>query len=162
MSDAQSQIKLRRWQIASAIACLCIFVSGIFLLRRYDPAEYSFYPKCPMHLMTGLHCPGCGATRACGALASGRVVDAIRYNPLLILGSPVILAVVLIQRKREHQGAAAWPALSICLFLILLVYTLARNIPSPTRSIFAPPASLSPDKLPPAQRQDSTMVPQDS
>ncbi len=162
MSDAPSPIKLRRWQIASAVAGLCIFVSGIFLLRRFDPAEHSFYPKCPMHLLTGLHCPGCGATRACGALASGRLLDAIRYNPLLILGSPVILAVVLRQRKRERQGAAAWPALSVCLFFILLVYTLARNIPSPTRSIFAPPANLSPDKIPPAERQDSTMVPQES
>ncbi|MDB4749841.1 DUF2752 domain-containing protein [Rubripirellula sp.] len=156
MSSVPSKVKLRRWQIASVVVGLLILVFGIAVLRRFDPAEYSFYPKCAMHQLTGLHCAGCGATRAVGALAAGRFQDAIRYNPLLVLGFPVILAVVLRQRLRERQGASAWPALSVCLFIILVVYTLARNIPSPTRSIFAPPASISADQTPPADRNHST------
>ena len=129
-----------------------VLASGVWLLRRFDPAEYSFYPKCVLHEVTGLHCPGCGSTRAVGALVDGRFMDAVRYNPLLIIGGPMILVVVLWKRKRERSAVAGWPVLTVFLLVFLIVYFIARNVPSPTRSIFAPPAKMPPAKSIDAER----------
>jgi hypothetical protein len=40
-------------------------------------------PTCLVHSATGWPCPACGATRAFEALAAGRVVEALAWNPLL-------------------------------------------------------------------------------
>jgi hypothetical protein len=51
-------------------------------MARFVPAVARFVPACPFHALTGLPCPGCGATRALVALAQGDVVRAIGWNPL--------------------------------------------------------------------------------
>ena len=40
---------------------------------------------CPMVILTGLPCPGCGMTRALLCLLSGRFVQAFRYHPCIYL-----------------------------------------------------------------------------
>jgi len=139
-----------RWLFVG-VALAVILAAGVLLLRRFDPAEYSFYPKCVLHEVTGLHCPGCGSTRAVGALVDGRLMDAVRYNPLLIIGGPVILVIVFWKKKRKSSGEANWPAFLVYLLIFLIVYSIARNVPSPTRSIFAPPAKAPPAKALPAK-----------
>jgi hypothetical protein len=47
---------------------------------------------CPLRATTSIPCPMCGLTRACVAIARGDVVDALRYNPGVVL---VVVAVVL-------------------------------------------------------------------
>ena len=42
-------------------------------------------PACPLHALTGLPCPSCGATRAALQLADGQVLDALAINPLATL-----------------------------------------------------------------------------
>lgn len=127
----------RKWTVG-AVALLAIVV-GLAILRTHAPTDSSFYPKCTLYQWTGLHCPGCGGTRALAALSHGRLWEAIRFNPLLILGGPVIFAVVLNQRRRERLGGKGAPRLIWTLIVILVLYSIARNAPSPTRSILAPP-----------------------
>ena len=127
----------RKW-IVLAVALVAV-VAALAVLRTHAPTESSFYPKCMLYQWTGLHCPGCGGTRAMAALSHGRIWEAIRFNPLLILGGPIIFAVVLHQRRKERKDGRGAPKMIWILFLVLVVYSLARNIPSPTRSIFAPP-----------------------
>ena len=133
-------------KLAAAVLTISFFIAAILLLRRFDPAEYSFYPKCTLYQVTGLHCPGCGATRAVGALAAGRLGDAIRYNPLLILGGPIIAAVIAIKVRREDQGEASWTVFSVCIVIVVISFAIARNVPSPTRSILAPPSKIVPEE----------------
>ena len=109
------------------------------MLRRYAPSESKYYPKCAFYEWTGMHCPGCGSTRALSALARGRFVDAVRNNPLLVLGGPIIFGLILMQRRREQSGAAAAPKLAWALFAVVVTYFVARNVPSPQRSWLAPP-----------------------
>ena len=140
------------------IAGVFAFAALIMLLRRFDPAEYSFYPKCTLFQLTGMHCPGCGATRAVGALAGGRLLDAVRYNPLLIVGGPIIALVVF--RKVKQGQEAKWKVFTICFVIVLIVFGIARNVPSPTRSILAPPGKTTKDAKKPmaAARKGEAIV----
>ncbi len=110
-------------------------------LRNYPPTSDSWYPKCVFHQATGLHCPGCGGTRALRALALGDFGLAIRCNPLLIVGLPIILVLVWRQRRREHNGGPASPRFAWIVFVVVVVYFVGRNFPSPTASPFAPPTT---------------------
>ena len=43
-------------------------------------------PACPLHAITGIPCPTCGATRGVRCLIHGDWGDALRWNPLLMMG----------------------------------------------------------------------------
>ncbi len=49
----------------------------------------SWLPGCVFHKLTGLHCPGCGMTRAAHATLHGRLGEAFRYNPLGMILLPL-------------------------------------------------------------------------
>jgi hypothetical protein len=136
LDSVPTQTKRR---VVIALAAMFVGLTGFFILRRFEPTDSSYFPKCILHQLTGLHCPGCGATRALSALAHGRVLDAVRNNPLLVLGGPLIFVLVWLQRRRERTGGPASPRLSWTLFCVILVYFVGRNIPSPDRSWLAPP-----------------------
>lgn len=57
-----------------------------------DPLDYAIFPKCPVKMLTGLDCPGCGSQRAIHALLNGQVAEAFRSNALMVLAIPYVLA----------------------------------------------------------------------
>jgi hypothetical protein len=63
---------------------------GVFILYSYPPAENSYYPGCQFHSLTGLHCPGCGTTRALHAILHGQVAQALAYNAVAFVAMPVL------------------------------------------------------------------------
>lgn len=135
---------LKSSTLVVAGASLLIAGVGLVWLWFAPFAEnLDWYPKCVFHQATGLHCPGCGGTRAVRALARGYLLLAIRSNPMLILGVPIMLILIGRQRRREKAGGKASPRLALTLFAILVIYFVARNIPSPTRSPFAPPSGMA-------------------
>ncbi len=123
--------------ILGAVVLLCLI--GGFVLWRFEPTDSRWHPKCLLHSWTGYHCPGCGTTRAMHSLLRGRFWDAVRYNPMLIIGGPIIAAAIFWQRRRERQQGFAIPKLTWALFVIMTLYFIARNVPSPSRSWLAPP-----------------------
>lgn len=50
-----------------------------------------FQESCPMRLITGLPCPGCGGTRAALLILQGRVQEAFRMNPAVFIWIPYVL-----------------------------------------------------------------------
>ncbi len=56
----------------------------------WDPARSGGPPLCPYQFVTGHTCPGCGLTRAIGALLRGRWSEAVSLHPL----APVVVALV--------------------------------------------------------------------
>jgi Protein of unknown function (DUF2752) len=113
-------------------------VAGLVYLWAVDPERSRAYPQCLFHQITGLHCPGCGATRAVHALLHGHLIDALRFNPLLVIGVP--LAAIAVARRSYATGRLDCPPISgrAVLFVLLLFATL-RNIPGPMSGLLAPP-----------------------
>lgn len=56
-----------------------------------NPSLSAWMPKCPVHLLTGYQCPGCGFQRALHALLHGNVREAISYNLFLLIAIPYLL-----------------------------------------------------------------------
>ena len=50
-------------------------------------------PSCPVKALTGLDCPGCGATRAGASLLRGDITAALDHHALLVLG-PALIALL--------------------------------------------------------------------
>ncbi len=129
--------------VAIPAAVMLIAVIAIPIVRGIPSVDSPWVPKCTLHQLTGLHCPGCGTTRAVHAIAQGRIHDAIRFNPLLVFGLPVILVAIAVQRHRESRGHRSAPGLAWAIVGVLCLYMLARNLPSPDRGWLAPPPAES-------------------
>jgi hypothetical protein len=115
-----------------------LLVAGLVWLWLVDPEQSSLYPTCVFHALTGLHCPGCGATRAAHALLHGRLGQALDFHPLVVLGLPALG--LIFAWRRWRLGSWSLPAISGQVVLAaLLVFGLARNLPGPISSLLAPP-----------------------
>ena len=62
------------------------------VVYNFPPAEYSFYPRCPLYALTHLLCPGCGATRALYWLLHGDLREALHYNAMFTMAAPFLIA----------------------------------------------------------------------
>jgi hypothetical protein len=74
--------------LSRAAAPLLVLAAAAAVLVLFPPAQYSFYPQCPIYRYLGIQCPGCGTTRALAALLHGDVAEALRFNALTTLLMP--------------------------------------------------------------------------
>jgi len=126
---------------ATVLALLAVLVLSS-LYFRLDPARYPF-PRCPVHWLTGLHCPGCGTQRALHALLHGRVAEAISFNLLAALYAPIVGFGIIEEAKSRltstrrltffYRPWFGWGTLSLA-----LVFTVLRNLPSTIGAWLAP------------------------
>jgi len=132
---------VRRWLRAAfwigfVLACGC-------LLYVADPAGPSCYPPCPVHYLTGLHCPGCGSLRAAHQLLHGHLVAALGLNPLMVLSVP-FLAYTCVAGGLRSLGWSALPRRRLPAWMIwsllglILAYWVLRNIPVSPLNALAP------------------------
>lgn len=102
-------------------------VAGVGLLILFRPWQYGLYPVCPIHRWTGLLCPGCGGTRAIGALLRGQWAQAWQWNQLLVAGLPLAIAygvIVAVRGRWVQLPRGIWFAVS----LAAAAFTVWRNI----------------------------------
>jgi Protein of unknown function (DUF2752) len=108
-------------------------LGGCAVIYFFNPSTHGFYPTCMFHEMTGLNCPGCGATRAVYALLHGRILTALRDNSLFILSGAIltIMNVRFVWRTMRGQPAEFnLPAGFLWTFLVVaIVFTILRNLP---------------------------------
>ncbi|MCF6313273.1 MAG: DUF2752 domain-containing protein [Verrucomicrobiales bacterium] len=91
-------------------------------------------PPCSLRVLTGIPCIGCGGTRAMEALSRADVVEALRYNPLVVLGVLVIVlwffwALLTFKSKRRVVGeskkmAKVWTVMIFLLVLLNWIYLI--------------------------------------
>lgn len=106
----------------------------VFLYYFLNPERDSLFPSCPLLYLTGYECPGCGSQRAFHALLHFDIVQAIRYNLLLVLALPYLGLYLYIELL---GGSKYYPKLKGFLFekkvllalgLIVVLYGILRNI----------------------------------
>jgi len=118
--------------------------SAIFLLWRFDPREF-WVPLCTFHAMTGLQCPGCGATRATHELLHGRLLSALRDNAFWTGVLPLAAYQAISESLRLARGRglkhdlAQRPALLIALAVVGLLFGVLRNLPWYPWTLLSPP-----------------------
>ena len=126
-----------------ALALALLGVLAGLVLFCFDPAQWSFYPPCLFHQLTGLACPGCGGLRALHQLAHGHVAVAFHLNPLLVLAVPMALWLLARQLAGKHAGKRIVATLSrppwpwIVLGVVIL-FGVLRNLPLPPFAYLSP------------------------
>lgn len=97
--------------------------AGILVIGFLDPA---LWPKCPIHAVTGLWCPGCGGQRAVSQLLQGNVPAAIDQNAI-IFAIPVFIALGFVSQKLQRRWLTN---LVIATTLaVATAFTVLRNLP---------------------------------
>ncbi len=121
----------------SWLAAILFFVAIIMVATTvffFDPATHVFYPGCTFHKLTGLNCPGCGATRSLHALLHGEWQTALRDNALFIgailfFGGRSFCFWVNHFRGRVNGSFFStkwlWPSL-----LLVAIFSVLRNLPA--------------------------------
>ena len=120
--------------LSRAAAPLALAGLAITTLQLLPPAQYSFYPQCPIYNSLHLLCPGCGTTRALSALLRGHLEEALRFNALTTLMLPIVIAYAI--RSYRHflnRQPMHWPQLPSSLLYavaaIAATFTIVRNLP---------------------------------
>ena len=126
----------RKKRILTGLVLTLVIVAGIYLYGNYNPEEFRFYPKCPVYLLTGYKCPGCGSQRAFYHLFQGNFTTAFQYNPFMMLLIPYILSGIYLEYIANRTKPSIvrireilfgnWAILVLAVIIIL--YTIARNI----------------------------------
>lgn len=115
---------------APAAVAAGVVAAGALLFVR-DPRTSTYLP-CPLHAMTGLWCPGCGATRAFGDLVRGDVASALSSNALavvLLCVGAIVWAIWARARLRERTFRKPASGVVVVGVVIVVVFTVFRNLP---------------------------------
>jgi len=127
-----------RKQLATTAAMTLLAVAMAVLFYAVNPMEWWFLPPCQFHKITGLHCPGCGATRATYHLLHGHILTALRCNVLLTLVLPVVATVSWWRWWRSAPPLDWKPAYTWLLLGGLLAFGVLRNLPFYPCTLLAP------------------------
>jgi hypothetical protein len=107
MNEALPRARHVQWLVGPLVTFAAV-VALLGAARLYDrlPAKL---PPCGLRTLTGVPCVGCGGTRAMRALAEGRLVEALRFNPAAVLGVFAVAAWVLLAWARYRGGVEPPP-----------------------------------------------------
>ena len=122
------------------LAVLLILVLYFFIYPLYG----MYFPKCMFYSFTGLYCPGCGSQRAISALTHGNILTAIRDNLLAVIALPflmysfIVLCINAFGQKHYHDKICYSPLFSNTVLVLIVIFTILRNIPVYPFTLFAP------------------------
>ena len=98
---------------------------------------FIFYRRigCPIKVMTGVSCAGCGMTRAWIALLQLHWRDAFEYHPLVLL--PIVFVVAFILKQYGHERLFR-RTVAVLVVLFCIVYVMRMLDPSDNIVVFRP------------------------
>lgn len=119
----------------------CISILSLFFL--YNPLQYDFFPKCPIHTYTGTHCPGCGSQRAIHKILNGQIIEGLKHNLLIPLILVVLIYDITIKAlnrllRKKITNLLHKPIVTISILVIIILYWILRNIDTYPFTILAP------------------------
>ena len=109
-------------------------LAALLILYFFAPAHDAFYPRCLVHSLTGLSCPGCGSLRAMHHLLHGHWAAAFHYNPLLLVLLPILPGALIsyflhAATGRELFSVFKRPFWIWVLLGVVLAFSILRNLP---------------------------------
>jgi hypothetical protein len=118
--------------VGAPVAAAGALLGGCIAVALVDPS--SGPTVCPFRLVTGLDCPGCGATRAAHQLFTGHLLGAADLNLLALVAIPLVLwgvyasltAMLGGPRWRTLSLSAGWLRVAL---VVAVVFWVVRNIP---------------------------------
>jgi hypothetical protein len=117
---------------AGAVLGFAILGAGAVVFF-FNPGTHGFYPVCLFHSVTGLNCPGCGATRSLYALLHGNFSRALKDNALFVLSLVALAgwgAHFIFQKMKNQPAEFSLPPKFLWGFLAVgLVFAVLRNLP---------------------------------
>ena len=121
---------MRRTLVVLLVLAALLVIGAVYY--ALDPSASGLFPRCVFLSMTGYKCPGCGSQRAIHALLHGDVIEAFKYNALLLVAVPWIILCLYDESRRVRNPrlyARLNAPLLIWLFLaMVLIWWLLRNI----------------------------------
>ena len=124
-----------------ALAMQVLLMALALAISRWSDHTPTF---CSFRAITGAPCPPCGGTRATIALASGDLLLALRYNPLVTVGwaiAPLAVICIPLYRRRRPFIARATASrvrkvgLSVLALVVLANWVyLVRALPAVEQS----------------------------
>jgi uncharacterized protein with PQ loop repeat len=127
-------VPVGRYEKLKLFVVMMLVATSAGVLYLMDPAGSSFFPPCPFHAVTKLHCPGCGSLRAIHQLLHGKIAAAFAFNPLTVSVVPFLGYAFLsyIVKAINGKGLPTMfiPASWIRTFLGgVILFAILRNIP---------------------------------
>lgn len=116
------------------LSLLALAVFGMTVLRVFHISLTDIVPGCFLYHLTGLYCPGCGATRALTALMEGHPVRSFVYHPVVnyvvFLGLWFLLSQTIqrISRGKLRIGMKYRDLYLWILLAILVLHCVIRNV----------------------------------
>ena len=127
---------MQKKRVFAGLVLLIAVLVGIYVFSHYNPEEAPFFPKCPVYLLTGYKCPGCGSQRAIYHLFHGNLTTAFKHNALMILLSPYVLFGIYFEYFSSKTCRwivclynllfSKWVLLALAIIIVL--FTILRNI----------------------------------
>ena len=128
---------------AGRMFILLLGLLGLVYIYFNDPSDPSIF-FCPVFHYTGVYCAGCGSTRSIYRLLHGDFFGALRYNPLMIISTPLLIYLIA---EPDLNRIFGWrlPRVFTTTFrvyiaiAVLVLYTILRNIAVFPFTLLAPP-----------------------
>ena len=122
MSDKEKRLRLIR-QTAIWAAVL----AGYYIFTRLTGLSI----PCLFHEITGLKCPGCGATHMATYMAQFRFKAAFHANPLLFFMIPLLLLMLAVKiiflPPQLEAGSRVLTGIMSVFIVLLVVFGVVRN-----------------------------------
>jgi hypothetical protein len=133
---------LAKWRLMAAllanriVAALVVAgsIAAFWYVAANKPGVSGWYPPCMFHMTTGLHCPGCGGTRAVHHALNGEVGTAFNQNALAVVVLPLVAVALLSVAAFALTGhwfgkVRVPPAIVWAVVGVLVLFAILRNLP---------------------------------
>ncbi|WP_177165208.1 DUF2752 domain-containing protein [Epilithonimonas hominis] len=115
------------------IAVLVILIVLIVIYYFFDPTKSDWFLRCPLKVITGYECAGCGVQRSFHSLLHLRFLEAFRYNALFVLSILYFLFLIILKYSESFRSkkkllnfffSKKW---LFFLIIIVLLFSLLKN-----------------------------------